>query len=157
MSSSIIVGGCLCGKVRYELCLPEGYSPKAHTCQCTQCRKGTGSLFANWLDVPRTSFKYTVSSTLKSYKSSPLCTREFCTECGGSLTWSSEAESEKNTVEINLGSLDEAAPGDQARAELLKPHMHYYCENEIVGVTDNLNDGAARFKQGSTLGELMPY
>ncbi len=42
MASQSIVGGCLCGQVRYEASAPPRY---AGYCFCADCRKASGSGF----------------------------------------------------------------------------------------------------------------
>ena len=47
-----VVGGCLCGGVRYELTAEPSW---AHNCHCSRCRKTRGSAFAANLFVARES------------------------------------------------------------------------------------------------------
>ena len=50
MKATDIIGGCLCGSVRYT-CDADPLDP--HICHCNDCRKQSGTAFAMIIDVPR--------------------------------------------------------------------------------------------------------
>jgi hypothetical protein len=78
-----IVGGCFCGRVRYEVSAP---LVNGRSCHCSRCRKafsGAGSAYA---EVPPSAFRWVQGEdALTHYEASPgwgLC---FCRVCGTTL------------------------------------------------------------------------
>ncbi|KAL8836516.1 MAG: hypothetical protein Q9205_000226 [Flavoplaca limonia] len=109
-----LTGGCLCGAVRYVLDFPPGSSwpPDSHICQCTQCRKHTGSLMPPLITVKPSQVRWANESdngkppaALTEFSSSKGVYRSFCSSCGCSFTWRSEATPDE--IEILIGSIDE--------------------------------------------------
>lgn len=109
-------------------------TPQASTCQCSQCRKQTGSLVFRVQKVPRSSFALTAQATLKVYKVSPPNSRAFCGDCGGLVYWAAEDEDE---MSVCVGSFDDDVLQKHGRV-LTYAERHVYCANEIPGVTDHL-------------------
>jgi hypothetical protein len=87
------MGGCRCGRVRYEL---RGEPIKVGLCHCTNCRSETGSAFLYYGDWRAEQFS--VTGSYKTFRG-----RSFCPECGSRLFHLSD-----DGAEICLGSLDEA-------------------------------------------------
>ncbi|KAL8994512.1 MAG: hypothetical protein Q9169_005541 [Polycauliona sp. 2 TL-2023] len=113
-SRESLTGGCLCGAVRYVLAFPQGsaWPPSSHICQCTQCRKHTGSLMPYLITVEPSQLHWvngsddgTPPASLKEFSSSKGVYRSFCSSCGCSFTWRSEATVDE--IEILIGSIDE--------------------------------------------------
>ncbi len=79
-----IVGGCMCGAVRYEA----GDAVMQASCYCRDCQRSTGSAFAPVLLVPKDSFKLT-KGELKHYEvagdSGCKVSRAFCVNCGSPI------------------------------------------------------------------------
>ncbi|KAK4146078.1 Mss4-like protein [Dichotomopilus funicola] len=146
-----ITGGCLCNSLRYRVDFPEGHDFKASsgTCQCTQCRKQSGSLFFIWHTVkPGANFKFTSSTdTLKNYRASEKADRAICGNCGSWIYWKPTAE---DHISFTIGSVDalylfgEGADGVEVPKEGFGYALsnarggNYAKENEIKGVTDCL-------------------
>lgn len=91
MTTTNIVGGCLCGAVRFEL---NGAPDRVGICHCLDCRKHHGAVFHASAIFPAGSVR--VSGGTSEYKG-----RHFCPACGSSLFGRSGDE-----IEINLGCLD---------------------------------------------------
>jgi hypothetical protein len=89
----ILVGGCLCGAVRYQV---DGKPFRIGLCHCADCRKESGSSFSSFAHWPRDTFTY--SGEISTYAG-----RSFCPRCGGRLFCLND-----NDVEIRFGSLDKA-------------------------------------------------
>ncbi|KAH6888126.1 Mss4-like protein [Thelonectria olida] len=134
-----ITGGCLCGAIRYTITFPPNHSfeTECSTCQCSQCRKNSGSLLARLHGVPSSALTYTSpTTTLKTYHATPPCARGFCGDCGSFLFWRDERSPEQR-VSVAVGTFDK---------EVLKrwgpvvagARTHLWCEDEIPGVTDHL-------------------
>lgn len=126
-------------------------------CQCTMCRKHSGSLLPQNISIPTYNISPPLTSssqpTFKTYDSSPSSERGFCSTCGSALTFH---DKKSDRVEINIGSIDEEVligKKDEANAwedkygkhvpriggwgyELAYPRYHIFTENEVPGVTD---------------------
>ncbi|KAJ2965322.1 hypothetical protein NQ176_g10671 [Zarea fungicola] len=131
-----VSGGCLCEKIRYTVTFPKGHSfiDATSTCQCSQCRKQTGSLIFRVHKVPRSSLEYSSQSTLKTYKASKENSRGFCSECGSLIFWAHDGG---EAVSLCVGTFDNDVL--QKHGKLLTYAVrHLYCVNDIPGVTDHL-------------------
>jgi len=96
-------GGCLCGAVRYRV---RGQPVHVGRCHCADCRKESGSAFTVYAQWPRESFE--LSGALATYDG-----RSFCPNCGSRLLCV-----EDDTVEIRVGSLDDAPFALRPEAEI---------------------------------------
>jgi len=107
-----IKGGCLCGKVRYEVNEP---LVAAENCHCSMCRRQHGAAFATYADFKPGSFKWTAGEDFVTvYSASSTFGWCFCRECGSTL-----AGSEAGEVNcITLGTI-EGDPG-------IEPSSHIY-------------------------------
>ena len=80
-----IVGGCMCGAVRYE---STADAVMQASCYCRDCQRSTGSAFAPVLLVPKEAFKLT-KGELKHYEvkgdSGNKVSRAFCANCGSPI------------------------------------------------------------------------
>ncbi|KAM7200623.1 putative glutathione-dependent formaldehyde-activating enzyme [Rhypophila sp. PSN 637] len=128
-----ITGGCLCGGIRYKVDFPPDHDFKkaSGSCQCTQCRRQTGSLFflAHTIKPASKCFRYLppsptndtssqadVPKTLKEYiinPSSPIGARGICTNCGSFLYWRPKSNNpdpdkadEEDYLELAVGTID---------------------------------------------------
>ena len=106
MKSTDIIGGCLCGSVRYT-CDADPSAP--HICHCKDCRKQSGTAFSMFIDVPREALQLS-GRALKSYTnkgdSGGKVIRKFCDQCGSSVL--GEVETHPDLIFINAGTLDNA-------------------------------------------------
>jgi hypothetical protein len=94
-------GGCLCGKVRYQL----GGEPRAVVlCYCNLCRRSVGATPVAWASVRLDDLQ--VSPEISYHSSSPKARRGFCPACGTSLTF--ESEDFPGEIDITVASLDDA-------------------------------------------------
>ncbi|KAF7548150.1 hypothetical protein G7Z17_g7254 [Cylindrodendrum hubeiense] len=129
-----ITGGCLCGGVRYIITFPPDFSFESTTCQCSQCRKNSGSLIMRSLNVPLSALKYSSQDTLSTYRATPKAERGFCSKCGSFLSWRNESE---QTISLTVGAFDEEVLSRWG-VLLTDAKTHLWCEDEIPGVTDHL-------------------
>src|SRR5260370_9804860 len=76
-----LLGGCLCGAVRYEC---SGEPAMSALCYCTDCQHATGGAFSAGFLVPKESFKL-LKGELKSHEitadSGAKVSRNFCPPC----------------------------------------------------------------------------
>ncbi|KAI7773820.1 hypothetical protein LA080_009835 [Diaporthe eres] len=119
-----VTGGCLCGAVRFRVDFPRGYDfvKNTGTCQCTQCRRNSGSVFWSCVQVPKVCLRWgkvdekntsasqieewtheRPPSALRSFSATPGIRRGFCATCGGFLTWMKD---EGSLVHVSVGTID---------------------------------------------------
>ena len=107
-----ISGGCLCGKVRYEV---SGRLFDASHCHCSMCRRHHGAIFATYADFDPDEFKWCLGEDLVKIYETPSgegwC---FCSECGSSLAGTTKGR----VYSITLGTV-EGDPG-------IKPESHIF-------------------------------
>jgi len=95
-------GGCLCGKVRFEI---TGKIQDIIYCHCSQCRKAQGSAFATNGNIDIKGFKFiSGENELTGYESSPGLTKYFCKYCGSPII--SKNASNPNKVRVRLGVIE---------------------------------------------------
>jgi hypothetical protein len=98
-----LIGGCLCGAVRYRCGLPP--RPAAY-CHCTSCRRAAGAHAVAWFTVPGASLVFEQGQPA-IYRSSPPVQRGYCARCGTQLTY--QHQRWPDAIDITVGSLDEPA------------------------------------------------
>jgi hypothetical protein len=76
-----MIGGCLCGQVRYSANADPGF---VGVCHCEHCQKQTGTAFAVLVGIPKSAIS--IQGRLKAFHdkgdSSQPVDRSFCPECG---------------------------------------------------------------------------
>lgn len=97
-SEQVLVGGCLCGGVRYRI---NGRLRGVVLCHCSMCRKFSGHVGA-YTQAPRT-WLGVEGATLAWYESSPGVRRGFCNRCGSSLFWERAGDEH---IAVAAGTLD---------------------------------------------------
>ncbi|MEN8167336.1 MAG: GFA family protein [Pseudomonadota bacterium] len=104
MNRKTYKGGCLCGKVRFEI---TGAIENIIYCHCSQCRKAQGSAFATNGNVDLDKFKFTSGEDeLTGYAATPGQTKYFCKHCGSPII--SRNESSPTRVRVRLGTIESA-------------------------------------------------
>ena len=117
MSDDKLIGGCLCGAVRYEI---DGAADSVSHCHCGMCRKASGAAFVTWIGVAHERFRYT-QGTPASYRSSDIASRTFCGSCGSQLQFNYHGPHEH--THVTLGSRDEP--------EWLTPERHIWVNDRL--------------------------
>ncbi|KAK4215230.1 Mss4-like protein [Rhypophila decipiens] len=148
-----VTGSCQCGKIAYRVEFPPDHDFKQNngTCQCTQCRKSTSSLFFLYFKVPYAHLTWTSPSTasLKNYYCTPGMARGFCSECGTFLYWRYENGPH---ISLAIGTVDPlylfGEGAENTNGEVPKEGFgralanccgaHEWIKNEIKGVTDGM-------------------
>ena len=113
-----IVGGCLCGKVRYSADVEPVFTG---LCHCHNCQKESGSAFAIVVGIPKSAVS--LLGELKTYAdkgdSGKPMYRRFCPECGSTIM--DEAEALPGILMIQVGTLDDAS--------WVRPTTQIYCDS----------------------------
>jgi hypothetical protein len=101
--SKPIIGGCLCGALRYEASSEPSY---AGFCFCGDCRKASGGSSIGFMGFPASAVRF--SGPVQTFVSPALrgdSHRNFCPTCGGLVFGGIVGESDSHT--IYAGSLDD--------------------------------------------------
>jgi hypothetical protein len=78
-----VEGGCLCGRVRYEIA---GALLGADHCHCSLCRRQHGAAFSTYADFSPGQFKWTLGEEfVRVYETKSGAGWCFCGECGSTL------------------------------------------------------------------------
>jgi hypothetical protein len=130
----MLIGGCLCGAVRFEI---DGALRHITHCHCSMCRKAHGAAFATYARLGRRRFRLVSGGdVLCRFVSSERVTREFCGRCGSSLFWLSDEE--PDVVGVAIGTV-EGDPGG-------RPEAHIYERDRACWV--EIGDSLPRFAEG---------
>ena len=110
-----MLGGCLCGAVRFTYEGPLGGELGLVTlCRCGQCRKAQGYGAAA---APALASGFTVTAgadQIREHESSPGKKRAFCGVCGSPLY--SRRDSKPEGLRLRVGALDETPEGFRIEA-----------------------------------------
>lgn len=102
MKKEIYKGGCLCGKVQFEI---TGEIQSIVYCHCSRCRKAQGSAFATNGNVDADKFVFiSGENEMTGYESTPGQTKYFCQHCGSPIIAKSAASPDK--VRVRLGVIE---------------------------------------------------
>ena len=123
--SHSLQGRCRCGANQYFLQTPTDFV--AH-CHCADCRSASGAPFITWTSVPETRFSLNATAKITWYDSSPGVRWGFCSCCGATLFYTSEAS--KGKIYATVASLVD--PIDQV------PQAHVSYEEHSFAVYDGL-------------------
>jgi hypothetical protein len=126
---NLILGGCLCGAVRYQ---GAGAPSNATLCHCFTCRHASGSHLLGWMTFEKRNFNFTASLPAE-YRSSKAVIRTFCSRCGTPLTY--WHEDSPNTIDVTIGSVD--APEAHA------PKDHTWLSDAVLW--DKPTDGLTQY------------
>jgi hypothetical protein len=130
---SRIIGGCLCGSVRY---VSDAEPMLVAVCHCSTCQKNTGSAFSLNIGLPSSSVTVTGES-LATYEdhtgaSGKPFFRAFCSRCGSPIYGRGEAYS--GITFIKAGTLDDSS--------WVKPGIHMWCVDKQPWVA--IEEGASQ-------------
>lgn len=103
-TASALVGGCLCGAIRYTL---NGAPLFVSQCCCKDCQKATGTGHTTILGVHKSQLEMTGAPTTftNAGESGGKVTRHFCGVCAGRLYTSGDMPGE--IIIFQAGSLDD--------------------------------------------------
>jgi hypothetical protein len=110
-------GGCLCGKVRYQV----PAEPLATViCHCRNCQKQAGSALSVVTVFPRSELKLEGELTIFEDRgtSGQKVFRQFCGSCGSAVLTDTERAREQGIIFVKAGTFDDVSD--------LKPTTHYW-------------------------------
>ena len=106
-----ISGGCLCGRVRYEI---TGPLFDVDNCYCSMCRRQHGAAFSTYAGFNPDDFRWLSGKDyLKLYETPAGGGWCFCSECGSSLAGSENGR----ITTVTLGTV-EGDPGVKAESHI---------------------------------------
>lgn len=125
---SIMVGGCMCGAVRYKT---SGEPFQVSHCHCRSCRRHNGASLATLAGYKTGQVTFS-GDQRRVYESSPGVGRGFCGNCGTPLTWEGNDDDLGPILELHTGTFDD--PG------ALVPTGHAFEPERIpwLDIADNL-------------------
>ena len=115
-SLPVLTGGCLCGRVRYEV-TPDHRD--GYYCHCRMCQLAFGNTRAAFINLRKSEVQWL--SAPAYYASSKIARRGFCSHCGTPLAFE-YLDSER--MDLAAGSLDDPS--------VLKPTAHFAIESRIA-------------------------
>lgn len=125
MSEYPVTGSCLCKNVAYEI---SGNLGIFQYCNCSRCRKFTGSAFASNLLVSPSEFRWLKGENFVArfeLAEAKHFATAFCRKCGSSLPWLTQTGT---AVVIPAGTLD----GDPQ----IRPFQNIFCASRAVWYTE---------------------
>jgi hypothetical protein len=121
-----IIGGCLCGAVRFSVEPPTLFC--CH-CHCAWCRRAHGAAFVTWFGARDAAFTVT-GDALRWHRASEKSERGFCATCGTKMFFRSTLAPGETHVALAC------ADGEIDRAPSL--HVFYEARAEWLAMKDDL-------------------
>jgi len=141
MSSSPILGGCLCGAVRFSAEPPLLFC--AH-CHCHWCRRAHGAAFVTWLGVRAPGFAVTAGAdTLRVYASSAQSERMFCARCGTTMLFRSTVA--PGEMHIALACVDGPAPSEPTAHVFYDAHVPWVVLGDELPKLERNHAGLSKY------------
>ncbi|HEX9427237.1 MAG TPA: GFA family protein [Candidatus Polarisedimenticolia bacterium] len=135
MAEFPLTGGCLCGRVRYEITAPP---LSAGYCHCTRCQRRTGTAAAPSARLAPGSLRVVSGQELiKAWRPLEGFAKLFCSNCGGAL-WS-QSQQDPEVISVRMGTFD-TDPGIRPSA---RAYVAYAAPWEPIP-----DDGLPRFPEG---------
>jgi hypothetical protein len=135
-----MVGGCLCGAVRYAAVAEPAI---VALCSCTHCQKQSGAAFSVNIGIPKGALKFTSGKTTvfedKGTSGMPVY-RHFCSKCGSPIY--SDVVAIAGLDIIKAGTLDDSS--------WVKPAVSVWCDSAQKWVKQP--EGMATFAQNPPAG-----
>jgi len=115
-----LTGGCICGKVRYEI---KDDPLFVHACHCTDCQRFSGSAFVVLLGVVKADFEVhgETSTVTNPTPSGSGYDAHFCPNCA-TIIWSKYHFVDIPVISLRGGTLDET--------EMAQPAYHIFVRSK---------------------------
>lgn len=129
-----INGSCLCGAVKFKV---TNLKPHIGHCHCQDCRKFHGAAFSTFIEVSLSDVQWIAGKEfLIDYVADNQSTRQFCRNCGSSLTFCAASQLGQS-IEIAAACFDEPAN--------IQPDAHIFVASKVPWMT--LNDNLAKWQK----------
>ena len=104
MTDQTLIGGCLCGDIRYTITPPALFVSQ---CCCKDCQKATGTGHTTIIGIHKNQLELTGTPTTftNAGDTGGAVTRHFCGRCGGRLYTSGDTPGDH--IMVQAGSLDD--------------------------------------------------
>ena len=135
-----IVGGCLCGAVRYS---SEAEPVMTGVCHCKHCQRQTGTSFSVLVAVPKGTLRIEgtpLAAFNDTGESGQSVVRKFCPQCGSPIV--SEVAVTPTLDWVKAGTLDDAS--------WLQPQVNMWCDSAQPWVL--MKDGVPQFARNPPFG-----
>jgi hypothetical protein len=119
-----ILGGCLCGAVRYRV---RSSPVQGSLCHCRICRKNYGSPFQASLQFLASDLQF-IQGEPTYYKATPYARRGFCPGCGSPIIFHYEGTPE---IWVPIGSLDRPDDWPLVKGADWGETAHYHTDSKI--------------------------
>jgi hypothetical protein len=132
---SDIIGGCLCGAIRYT---SKAQPLLTAVCNCKHCQRQTGTAFSVLVALPKGTLEFSGDqpATYHDTGSSGLpVLRRFCSKCGSPIF--SDVAATPAMDWLKAGTLDDAS--------WLQPQVSIWCDSAQPWV--QMSESVARFSQ----------
>lgn len=143
-----LTGGCLCGRVRYEVRV-EPLTIVA--CHCTICQVRTGSAFSMSIPIPREGFGLTEGATITRDLpggSGKLLTQHFCEEC--LVRTHTEPHVNRALIYVRPGTLDDTKWIEPAAQIWTRSAQPWACPDNIPSfetMTSDFNELVRAYRE----------
>ena len=138
----VIVGGCLCGAVRFASLSPSLFC--AH-CHCHWCRRAHGAAFVTWLGARADAFTITKGEMdLLWYRSSEQSERGFCTKCGTTMLFRSTLA--PGEMHIALGCVEGRVDREPQVHVFYDAHVPWVALADDLPKRDRTHAGIAKYQ-----------
>ncbi len=126
-------GSCCCGRVRFQVQGPFGTFSHCH---CTDCRKTHGAAFASYIGIGRARLAFLQGeSEMGGFTTETGTRRNFCRQCGSTLTCTVTAE--PDMVYVATGTFDTPLR--------LRPEYHIFIRSKVPWL--ELHDGLPQHRE----------
>ena len=125
-SDSVVQGGCLCGRVQYQVSRP---LLDADHCHCSLCRRQHGAAFSTYASVAPGSFAWiSGEDDVRTFETDSGAGWSFCSICGSTLAGTDHGQ----VFAITLGTV----AGDPG----VRPEWHIFTGSRApwYDITDSL-------------------
>jgi hypothetical protein len=139
-----VLGGCLCGAIRY---IAERPFSSVSVCHCRSCRLASGSPTVSWFVLPSSRFRC-LQGAPKLFALSPPVKRGFCRRCGTQLTY--QHQDGPGEIEITTLSLDEPGRVQPTREIWLSERVAWVAVDRTLELYSCGSTGPRTYPEGST-------
>lgn len=96
-----MIGGCACGRIRFEAKIE---SSDAYLCHCRMCQRASGNVSLAMVGIEQAQVRWVTEPDW--YRSSPIAMRPFCATCGCSLGFRYDKGTTR--MDLTVASFDDA-------------------------------------------------